>query len=295
MFMKPIYSMTGYATEKIAFPGGEITCELRTLNSRYMEIYLKLPQQLKSLEDHYKTHIRKYIDRAKVNCIISISETESAANFVQLNKPLVNAYVKLLKELKDTAGIKSELALSDLMQFKDIFVVEESEPDDTLKTTVEALLEKTIASLNSNRAEEGNNLRSDILNRLANIKNLADEVADYAKENARLEFERQYERLKKLIDESKIDRDRLELEIAVISDRVDISEELVRLKSHIDLFQEDLAQGSPIGKKLNFILQEMHREANTMSSKNTMIEISHRVVAIKEEIERMREQVQNLE
>jgi uncharacterized protein (TIGR00255 family) len=295
MQMKSIYSMTGYATEKITFPGGEITCELRTLNSRYMEIYLKLPQQLKSLEDHYKTFIRKYIDRAKVNCIISINETEDASNIVQLNKPLVKAYVKLLKELKNTAGVASEIELSDLMQFKDIFVVEDSQPDDSLKTTVEDLLERTIASLNTNRAEEGNNLRADMLNRLENIKKLAEEVAGYAKENARMEFERQYKRLKKLIDESKIDRDRLELEIAVISDRVDISEELVRLKSHIELFQEDLAQGSPIGKKLNFILQEMHREANTMSSKNTMIEISHRVVAIKEEIERMREQVQNLE
>lgn len=110
-----------------------------------------------------------------------------------------------------------------------------------------------------------------------------------------MEFQKQMERLKNLIDDNKLDRNRLEMEVALISDRVDISEEIVRLNSHIELFKEDLEQGSPIGKKLNFILQEMHREANTMSSKNTLIEISHRVVAIKEEIERMREQVQNIE
>ena len=122
-----------------------------------------------------------------------------------------------------------------------------------------------------------------------------EELKPLAQQNPRVEFEKLYQRLQNLIQEQKIDRERLEQEVAIIADRVDITEELVRLESHIQLFRDTVANGSPAGKKLNFILQEMHREANTISSKNTMVEISHRAVILKEEIEKIREQVQNIE
>ena len=293
--MKPIYSMTGYATEKSALSDGEITCEFRTLNSRYLEIYLKLPQQLRNYEDAFKNVIRKHIDRAKVNCVITISETEVLPDMMQINAPLVKMYRRLLEDLRMSADIKEPLKISDFLQFKDLFNIAENVVDDSLVQVVENLLVQTIKQLNVARSEEGENLRKDMLSRLNNVMQMANEVQTYAAQNSRMEFQKQMERLKNLIDDNKLDRNRLEMEVALISDRVDISEEIVRLNSHIELFKEDLEQGSPIGKKLNFILQEMHREANTMSSKNTLIEISHRVVAIKEEIERMREQVQNIE
>ena len=293
--MKPIYSMTGYATEKSALSNGEITCEFRTLNSRYLEIYLKLPQQLRNYEDAFKNVIRKHIDRAKVNCVITISETEVLPDMMQINAPLVKMYRHLLEDLRMSADIKEPLKISDFLQFKDLFNIAENVVDDSLVQVVENLLVLTIKQLNIARSEEGENLRKDMLSRLNNVMQMANEVQTYAAQNSRMEFQKQMERLKNLIDDNKLDRNRLEMEVALISDRVDISEEIVRLNSHIELFKEDLEQGSPIGKKLNFILQEMHREANTMSSKNTLIEISHRVVAIKEEIERMREQVQNIE
>ncbi len=293
--MKPIYSMTGYATEKSALSNGEITCEFRTLNSRYLEIYLKLPQQLRNYEDAFKNVIRKHIDRAKVNCVITISETEVLPDMMQINAPLVKMYRRLLEDLRMSADIKEPLKISDFLQFKDLFNIAENVADDSLVKVVEKLLVQTIKQLNVARSEEGENLRKDMLSRLNNVMQMGNEVQTYAAQNSRMEFQKQMERLKNLIDDNKLDRNRLEMEVALISDRVDISEEIVRLNSHIELFKEDLEQGSPIGKKLNFILQEMHREANTMSSKNTLIEISHRVVAIKEEIERMREQVQNIE
>lgn len=293
--MKPIYSMTGYATEKSALSNGEITCEFRTLNSRYLEIYLKLPQQLRNYEDAFKNVIRKHIDRAKVNCVITISETEVLPDMMQINAPLVKMYRRLLEDLRMSADIKEPLKISDFLQFKDLFNIAENVADDSLVKVVEKLLIQTIKQLNVARSEEGENLRKDMLSRLNNVMQMGNEVQTYAAQNSRMEFQKQMERLKNLIDDNKLDRNRLEMEVALISDRVDISEEIVRLNSHIELFKEDLEQGSPIGKKLNFILQEMHREANTMSSKNTLIEISHRVVAIKEEIERMREQVQNIE
>jgi len=150
-------------------------------------------------------------------------------------------------------------------------------------------------NLNTMRANEGENLRQDLLQRLERIETLTREVARLGEKNPRQEFDRLYKRLLALINQEKIDANRLELELALLSDKVDITEETIRMQSHIQLFRENLNAGSPIGKKLNFLLQEMHREANTMSNKATMIEISHRVVTIKEEVEKMREQIQNVE
>jgi uncharacterized protein (TIGR00255 family) len=287
--------MTGYATEKSVTSNGEVTCEIRTLNSRYLEIFLKLPQQLKSFEDHFKSIIRSHIDRAKVNMAITLIETESLPEMLAVNEGVVKMYGRLLEDMRQLAGVKEPVKLADFLQFKDLFMVSESGADESFVNTITELVEATTRKINQSRADEGENLRRDLLHRLGEIESLAGEIGGYARQNARQEFNRQFERLKGLVDENKLDRNRLEMEIAIISDRVDISEEVVRLDSHLGLFRENLEGGSPIGKKLNFILQEMHREANTMSSKNTMIEIGHRVVALKEEIERMREQVQNIE
>ena len=145
------------------------------------------------------------------------------------------------------------------------------------------------------RSQEGIHLKSDLQKRLDKITILTEEITGLSKENPSIEFEKLRKRLLSMITEDKIDINRLEQELAIIADRVDITEETVRMKSHIQLFQENLNTGSPIGKKLNFILQEMHRETNTMSNKTTIVEISHRLVTLKEEIEKVREQVQNIE
>ena len=215
---------------------------------------------------------------------------------LSLNTGSVTMYTKLLNQLRAAAGIDAPLQISDFLQFKDLFVPDEQNLlDDHFVQTFEALINDAIAQLDVTRGAEGENLRRDLSERLDALEKLTGEIAEMGKGNAREEFEKLYQRLITLVDEGKIDRNRLEMELALISDRVDISEEVVRMHSHIELFRENLAQGSPIGKKLNFILQEMHREANTISTKNTLIEISHRSVTVKEEIERMREQVQNLE
>jgi len=294
--MGKIYSMTGYASSTTALEGGDLICEIRSLNSRYLEIFLKLPQSLKAFEDQIKGLIRKKINRGKINCVLTATSADMFQNGLQVNAAAVKLYRDLLENIREAADITAPLQLNDLLLFKDVFTVDEEKPvDEALQEKLSELLNTTLDELNSTRSEEGENLRKDLSERLNTIQKLAKEVGNYGTENARVEFDKQYERLKKMIDENKLDRNRLELEVAIISDRVDISEEIVRLQSHITLFRDNLENGSPIGKKLNFILQEMHREANTMSSKNTMIDISHRVVTIKEEIERMREQVQNIE
>lgn len=294
--MNPLRSMTGFASSKTHFADSELSCEIRSLNSRYLEIYVKLPYAFKDLEDAAKSLIRAKIDRGKISCTVSFTAQDPTMQRLSLNSGSVEMYARLLNQLRTAAGISVPLQVGDFLQFKDLFVPDEqSMLDDQFAQTFEALINDAIAQLDITRGAEGENLRRDLADRLDALEKLTGEIAEMGKGNARSEFEKLYQRLITLVDEGKIDRNRLEMELALISDRVDISEEVVRMGSHIELFRENLRQGSPIGKKLNFILQEMHREANTISTKNTLIEISHRSVTVKEEIERMREQVQNLE
>jgi uncharacterized protein (TIGR00255 family) len=294
--MGALYSMTGFATEKKQFDKSEITCEIRALNSRYLEIYAKVPTAFKELEDRVKEIIRSKIGRAKITCSITFTSQEPILQYLKINPGTVGMYKHLIDQVRGAAGIKAAVQVSDILQFKDIFVAEEeSGAEEELIEAICEVLTKTVDQLNNTRGREGENLKKDLVNRLSAIESLSQEIEVLEKGNARREFEKQYQRLLSLIDENKIDRNRLEMELAIISDRVDISEEVVRMKSHLELFRKNLEEGSPIGKKLNFILQEMHREANTMSTKNTLVEVSHKIVTIKEEIERMREQVQNIE
>ncbi len=294
--MSQIFSMTGFAVHTVNVDDTEITCEMRSLNSRYLEMFVKLPQTLRILEDSIKETIRKKITRGKVSCLITTSSLIPAIQNLSIDKQTVELYTKLLDDVRKIAGIQEPIKLEHLLQFNEVFSFEENtEVDEAFQQAIFQVVEETLDILNANRAREGENLVADITARLKTIESVVKELEPFARENPRVEFEKLYQRLQSLIQEQKIDRDRLEQEVAIIADRVDVTEELVRLKSHIQLFRETLAKGSPAGKKLNFILQEMHREANTISSKNTMVEISHRAVFLKEEIEKIREQVQNIE
>ena len=205
-------------------------------------------------------------------------------------------YKALLNQIRKIAKIDEEVKLEHLLAFKDIISFEEDTTiDRNFEKSILELVQNTLSGLNQMRNIEGENLNKDIKSRLVSIQKNLQKIKPISKKNAKIEFDKLYKRLLSLIDEQKIDRNRLENELAIISDRVDIAEEIIRLQSHIDLFKQNLKAGSPIGKKLNFLLQEMHREANTISSKSTLLEISHNIVTIKEDVERIREQIQNIE
>ncbi|MEL6822027.1 MAG: YicC/YloC family endoribonuclease [Calditrichota bacterium] len=293
---KAIYSMTGFAARKSLVGTTEISAEVRSLNSRYLEMYVKLPPLFREQEDAVKELIRQKVDRGKINCTITLHAKEDSLDTLQVNESAVKNYTQLLNDVRRVASIEKPLELSDFLQFKDLFVAkEDDEMGELLRNNMQLLLADTLDGLNETRSREGANLKKDLLGRLDAIATLNAEITDLGKDNARTEFNKLHKRLLSMIEEQKIDRNRLEMELALISDRVDISEEVVRMTSHLDQFKTNLSKGSPIGKKLNFILQEMHREANTISSKSSLIEISKRIVTVKEEIERMREQVQNIE
>ncbi len=288
--------MTGFANVQTQFDNNELICEIRSLNSRYLEISVKLPKPLIDLENHIRDLIRQHITRGKVFCNINFTSLSSELQNLKINPGTVQIYKNLLEQIKNAANLDTTISLDHLLFFKDIISFEEEILiDEELNQKIKKTVLKALQLFNRMREEEGENLTKDIQIRLDKINALTNEISEYAHQNPRIEFEKLYKRLLSLIEEEKTNKERLEQELAIISDRVDITEEVVRMKSHLQLFQENLAKGSPIGKKLNFILQEMHRETNTMSNKSTMVEISHRVVAIKEEIEKLREQIQNIE
>jgi uncharacterized protein (TIGR00255 family) len=294
--MNDIYSMTGFASGAIQHGNSEISCEIRSLNSRYLEMNIRLPLVIKDLEEAIKGIIREKVSRGKVSCSVTFSSQESLLQNLKVNQGAILMYKNLIDQIRNIAGINEPIKISDILEFKDVFALEEeSSIDEALQNSLFRLITDSLVKLNQMRIFEGENLREDLDQRLSNIHKHNLEIKSLSKGNSKAELKKLYNRLLSLVDEKKVDRNRLEMELALISDRVDISEEVVRMESHLNLFRENLAQGSPIGKKLNFILQEMHREASTMSTKNTLIEVSHRIVAIKEEIERVREQVQNIE
>ncbi len=294
--MTPIFSMTGFATGRIQHNSVEIACEIRSLNARYLEIFTRLPQVLRELEDPIKERVRRYVHRGKISVSMNLSSVTPVLQNLSVDPGTIQTYTHLLDQIRKIAGIQEPLRLEHLLFFKDVISFEEeAEVDEEFKQVIFRLVENLLEQLNGVRAKEGKNLHRDLEKRLEAMARLVGEIRRYARENPTIEFQRLYQRLLSLIEEQKVDRDRLEQEVAIISDRVDVTEELVRLDSHMKLFRQYLEKGSPIGKKLNFLLQEMHREANTIASKQTMIEISHRVVALKDEIERLREQVQNIE
>lgn len=294
--MNTLKSMTGFATVQSEYEGNEVTCEIRSLNSRYLEISVKLPRALADYETLVKELIRKEITRGKIMYTLNFSSLNGDIQNLKINEETVQNYVNLLKQMKAAAGLNSPITLDHLLFFKDVITFEEEKPtDDKMGEIIVDITGRAMKKLNEMRTSEGANLKVDIEKNLEEVERLTGEIARICTQNARIEFDKMYQRLLSLIDEKRIDRSRLEQEVAIISDRVDISEETIRMKSHIQLFRENLKAGSPIGKKMNFILQEMHRESNTMSNKATMVEISHRVVTIKEDVEKIREQVQNIE
>jgi len=294
--MNLLKSMTGFATVQKTYNESEVTCEIRSLNSRFLEISLRTPRILNDLESPIKEIIRQKITRGKIMYSLNFSSLSNEVQSLKIQADSIKAYKKLLEQMKKEAGIRTPIQLDHLLFFKDIISLEESsQVDEALSRFVFELTEETLEGLNKMRYQEGQFLHKDLKDRINVINRLTAEISNFAKSNPKAEFEKLYQRLISLIDQDKVDKNRLELELALIADRVDITEEVVRLKSHIQLFQEDIKTGSPVGKKLNFILQEMNRETNTMSNKSTMVEIAHRVVQLKEEIEKVREQVQNIE
>ncbi|TFG98834.1 MAG: YicC family protein [Calditrichales bacterium] len=289
-------SMTGFGRADQNNGQFEIGVEVRSLNNRYLDISLRLPKSLNSFEFPLKEIIKKFVIRGKVSLAVTFKPVHSNGSDFSLNADTVNYYVRLLEQIKEHTGLKDTITLEHLLRFKELVEPEEVEmSDEDIEPLLIATVSEALVNLNAMREQEGINIGRDITSRLDTIRIVVSDIAKRSENSSRDELDKLYARLQDRLGNNEIDRDRLELELAIIADRVDITEECTRLDSHINVFRNVFETKPEVGKQLTFLLQEMHRETNTIGSKTSDITISHDMIRLKEEIEKLREQIQNLE
>jgi len=292
-----IISMTGFGRGETTENGITATVEIKSLNSRYLDVSTRLPQRLQDRELEAKEMVQEYVNRGKINITVNVSEAESAGPSIAVDTNKVVGYSKIIKELKKAAGIDEPITIRDITQFNDVFINKE-EDEEILEEkwkVAEKALQEALRSLLKMRTQEGNQLKNDLIDRIdfidENIEIITNETNGRADETR----EKLLERINNLIDEDKIDPERLEMEVAILVDKMDVTEEIVRLRSHLKFFKEAVEQPEPAGRQLNFLTQEINRELNTIGSKANNSEIAQYVVKCKEALEQIREQVQNVE
>ena len=288
-----IRSMTGFARVTGPSKGGW-SVEIRSLNHRYFEFSLKVPSSLYGLEDRIREFCQGQIRRGKVT--LSISETNPLPfEEVALDEKVLRFYVDALKRIQRRFRLKEELSVSDLLALPRIFSVEKKAGSpEKLWPSVKHLLEKAVKGLVKAKEQEGRTLAKDLLHRVRKIEESASEIEERIQSLPRAHFEKLRDRIQELFKEAVKD-ERLWQEAVLIAERSDVTEERVRLKSHLELFKRKITMGDEVGRELDFILQEMNREVNTLGAKAQDVGVSREVVFIKAELEKIREQVQNIE
>ena len=294
-----VRSMTGYGRGEVVDNGVSVTVELRAVNNRYLDCTIKMPRAYLFVEDAMKERLQAKVGRGKVDVYVNIAHTAGDDTVVTVNTALAKSYIDALKELYELDGgnyIKKSGYAADLAKFPDVLTVEKKEVEqDRLKDLLLEALETALAGFNDMRETEGAKLAQDILSRGETIEALVGKVEERAPGIVADYRARLTARMSEVLQNTQIDEGRILTEAAIYADKVAVDEETVRLRSHLSQLREMLGQGGGVGRKLDFLIQEFNREANTIGSKCNDIETSRIVVDIKAEIEKIREQIQNLE
>ena len=291
-----IKSMTGFGRCEISEGERKITVEMKSVNHRYLDVNIKMPKKLNFFEAAIRNELKKYIQRGKVDVFISYEDLTESNICIKYNKEIAAEYVQYLKQMAEDFGLENDLRVSSLSRYPEVLSMQEQMVDEAEWW---ALVEKAIAGAAQGgvqtRITEGENLRNDLISKLDGM--LAN--VDFITERSPIiitEYKNNLEaKVKELLADTKIDENRLLMEVTIFADKVCVDEELVRLRSHIEATRNTLLEGGNMGRKLDFIAQEMNREANTILSKTSDIEISNRAIELKTDIEKVREQIQNIE
>lgn len=290
-----ISSMTGYGKGMVQEGDLSVEVELKSLNNRYLDLSLRLPRFLSANELEIREKVKNKIKRGKVYLSITVRRGDLEEKFSDVDPDAVKYAVKILKDIRKSAGLKDKLKLTDVLQFQNMFFKEDDKQAGEEMPLVEKAIDSAVEAMNNMREAEGKEMEKDIRKRLALIETALVKIENQKEEDLKIYFEKLKERAAQLVVDLKDNEQRLMMELALLAERYDVTEECVRLRSHIKMFADTLNNSEDIGRKLNFILQEMNREANTINSKSVSSEISHAGISIKEEIEKIREQIQNIE
>ena len=291
-----VSSMTGYGRGEAAGPSGRLAVELKSVNHRFCEVVARLPKGLSALEDRVRREVQGAVSRGRVEVYVTRQESEGPRYGVSIDKPLALAYYNNLKELAAELGLNGGISLDLLGRLPEVFILREAVDDpEGLWGPLAQALEAGLRELVDMRRREGEALARDLAGRLAKLQALGREIAARAPEVPREHRLRLQKRLQELAPPVALDESRLAAEVALFADRSDISEEIARLASHLSQFTRILGEAEAVGRKLDFLVQELHRELNTIGSKASDLEIGNLVLLAKTELERIREQVQNVE
>lgn len=291
-----IKSMTGYGAAEEVINGRNIRVEIKSVNHRYFEYSARVPRSYGFLEEKLKRLLSATISRGKVDVGVMIQTVEGVSEEITINREIAKSYIDALRSVKDEFHLKDDLSLSSIAKFPDVFTVVKVQTDEeALWADVKTVAEKAVAAFVEMRETEGKKMKSDILNRAAYIEEKVGFIEKRSPETVKEYRERLYNKMLEVLDGKQIDETRIIQEAAIYSDKVAVDEETVRLRSHIAQLREIVELSEPVGRKLDFLIQEVNREINTTGSKCSDVEIAQVVVDIKSEIEKIREQIQNIE
>lgn len=291
-----VKSMTGYGRAQRMLGGRDITVEIKSVNHRFFEFSARVPRAYGYLEERLKSYVQGQISRGKVEVGVTILTVEGQNAVVEANRELAGAYVDALRKIGTEAGLEDDLTLSTLTRFSDIFTVRrEAEDEEEIWAAVRTVTDEAVDRFVAMRAAEGERLRADLQNRLESIGRGVAFVKEQSPRTVEAYRERLTAKIREVLADRQIDEARIVTEAAVFADRVAVDEETVRLESHLAQFREILGHDCPIGRKLDFLVQEINREANTIGSKAQDVSVAQVVVDIKSDVEKIREQIQNIE
>lgn len=291
-----IKSMTGYGKSEQTIDSLNVTVEIKSVNHRYFEFSARVPREYGFLEEKLKKYCNSLITRGKVECYVSVEDLEESEMEVNVNKTLAAGYVKALKELSERFGLKDDISAVTLSRYPDVITLHKaSEDEERIWNAVKTVAETAVSKFIEMRETEGSKLRGDILSRADYIIECVEFIEGRSPETVREYNEKLKQRMKELLGDASVDEQRLLNEAAIYADKIAVDEETVRLRSHISQLREFMNSSEAIGRKLDFLVQEINREANTIGSKAQDVDIAKKVIAIKAEVEKIREQVQNIE
>ena len=291
-----IKSMTGFGRGEVSVGQRKITVEMKAVNHRYLDVNIKMPKKLNFFDASIRNLLKEYIQRGKVDIYITYEDLSEQTVSVKYHPDVAASYLAYLNDMAESFSLENDIRVSTLSRYPEVFTMEEQEIDEeSIWKVLETAIREACESFVESRLKEGENLKNDLVGKLDGMLNLV----DYIEENSPKIIEEYKQKLQTkihdLLEDNRVDENRLLMEVTIFADKICVDEEIVRLRSHIMMVKNTLIEGGSIGRKLDFIVQEMNREANTILSKSTDLEISNRGIELKTEIEKDREQIQNIE
>lgn len=291
-----VKSMTGYGRARATRNGRDITVEIRSVNNRYLDCTVKMPRTYIFAEDAVKSAVGKLVSRGKVDVFISVDSTAADVTVVSVNEPLARSYCQALQQMQQTMGLGGEITAAMLAKFPDVLTVSRAEEDlESVAADIAVVTEEAMHAYNHMRAVEGEKMAQDVLGRLDTIEETVARVEERSPATVQAYRERLENKMREVLQSTAIDESRILTEAAIFADKVAVDEETVRLHSHMAQLRTMLQSDEPVGRKLDFLIQEVNRECNTIGSKCNDLTIAQDVVNMKAEVEKIREQVQNIE